>query len=128
MIDIQEFEEGVLIEADYYNYSIGNLVNDIEVRNRNLETGDLLKIACNVIAALWIQGFITVVRTEYRQVDEEACQAVSVTPLNDRETEDFLRNSENWKEMEIFSETLTYELEITDAGRRYLEEVVRAPR
>ncbi len=128
MIDIQEFEEAVLIEADYFNYSVGNLVNDIAVRNKNLDTAELHKIACNVIAVLWIQGFITVVKAEYRQVDDEAFEAVSAIPLDDRETEDFLKSSDNWSEIDVYSETSTHELEITEKGRRYLEEVIRAPR
>jgi hypothetical protein len=125
MVDIQEFEEAVLIEAGDYNYSIGNLVNDIEVRTRNLENHELFRIACSVIGSLWIQGFITIVRTEYRHVDDELYEPVSIAPLTDRETEDFLRNPDNWDDMEIFSETRAYELEITDRGRSYLEEVIR---
>ncbi|TAL37068.1 MAG: hypothetical protein EPN93_06480 [Spirochaetes bacterium] len=128
MTDIQEIEEGVLIEADFYPYRIGNLLNDIEVRNGSLDMRELFRMAGNVIGSLWTLGFIKVIKTGYRMADEDTFEPMSHTVLSDAETREFLKNPDKWDEMDILSDTLAYELEITEDGRNYLESAIRTIR
>ncbi len=120
MIDINELEEGVLIEANDFNVPIQNLINDVTVRGRDLDKAEIYKLACNITGSLVIQNYVSVVKTQYKQEQENVYAPLSSADLSRPELDAFLAHPEKWDEMGVFSETEPIELHITEKGRDYL--------
>ena len=124
MIDIQEFEESVLIEANDFNWSVKNLITDISVRNKNLSKVELHKIACNIVGSLYIQELIKPVKSYYSDAEDGSFCHLKTEDLTDKELELLLKQPEQWLQLNIGSLTEVIELEITEKGRaKYLEKV-----
>ena len=120
MVDINELEQGVLIEANDFNMPVQNLINDISVKDRDLDHDEIYKLACNVIGSLVIQSYVSVVRTRYKFEEEDIYTPIGSVDLPKKELETFLSRPDKWDEMKIFSDTEPVELCITDRGRDYL--------
>jgi len=120
MIDINELEMGVLIEADDFNYPVNNLMNDVTVRGKNLDRDEVYRTACSIIGSLYVQGYITIVRTAYQDEGDDLYTPLATTELAGDELDTFLKHPEKWDDMEVFSKTATVEMKITDRGRDYL--------
>ncbi len=120
MVDINELEEGVLIEANDFNMPIQNLINDIMVRCRDLGRTDIYKLACNIIGSLALQNYVIIVKTLYNCEEEDIYTALSSAELPKSALDAFLACPEKWDEMGVFSEKEPLELKITQKGRDYL--------
>ncbi|MCP4138416.1 MAG: hypothetical protein GY754_46065 [bacterium] len=120
MIDIQELEEGVLIEAGDFNMGIQQLIADITVRYRDLSKEEIYKLACNVIGSLVVQEFVTVIKTTYKETGDDIFSPVSNADVSGDELDTFLKEPAKWDELDVFSKTETFELKITEAGRNSL--------
>ena len=120
MIDINEIEEGVLIEASEFNYCIENLVNDITARGKGLSREEIYRFACNIIGSLLARGLVKLVRTTCKEVEEDLYDRVSERELTDEELDLILQKPDKWDERDVFSITEVYEMSITGEGRKAL--------
>ncbi len=123
MIDIMDIEESILIEADDFGRSVGNLVAEIQFRDKDLSYRDTCRFACTVIGSLMTEGLIKVIKTEYKLEDEDYYTPVKSTDLPEEELDRFLKNPDQWDEMNVFSDMLPFELRTTGKGREKLEKL-----
>lgn len=124
MIDINEIEEGILIETEDFNMGIENLYNDIKVRGKNLSDDDARRTTCSIIGSMVLQGLSALVKSRYRLEDDDLYEFQSQRDLTPEERELILTKPELWEENGVFSMTEVYELAITDKGREKLTEIV----
>jgi hypothetical protein len=120
MIDINDLEQGVLIEANDFDTGIRQLINDITVQYRDMDQTEIYKLACNVIGSLVTQNYVSVIRTRYECEQEDLYKRISCADLSEHELNLFLTRPDKWDEMEVFSNTAPIELRITEKGRDYL--------
>ncbi|HNW30548.1 MAG TPA: hypothetical protein PKN50_18880 [Spirochaetota bacterium] len=123
MIDIMEIEGAVLIEADDFGLNVGNLVTEIQFRDKKLGHGDACRFACAVIGSLVEEGLITVIKTEYVMKDEDFYVPVVSREVSKEELNGFIRNPDKWVEMKVFSDTFPFELRTTEKGREKLKKL-----
>ncbi len=122
MVDINDIEEGVLIETNDFNLSVQNLCNDIMVRGRDMSQEEVRKFASNIIGSMVTEGLITLVKTNYVQEDEETFSPDSERELSPEEMDLILKHPEKWEEEGVFSPAEVYEMVITEQGRERLFE------
>lgn len=123
MINIMDMEEAVLIEADDFGLSVGNLVTEIQFRDDTLGFRDACKFACAVIGTLITEGLIAVIKTEYKQEEEDIYIPVKSIDLSEEELDRFIKNPGQWDDMKVFSDTTPFELRTTEKGSGRLEEL-----
>ena len=124
MRNIEEIEKGILIETDDFNYSVGNVVNEIMFRERKLDEKESCRIASEIIKSMVERKYVKVIKTKYKKEEEDLYSPISSADLTAQELELFFTKPERWEAMGIFSDTLMYELSITETGRKYLHEQV----
>ena len=101
MINIKDIEEGILIEAGDFNYSVINVVSDVKSQSSDMSNEEVLKTACNIIASLVLEGYIKIVKTKYKEEEEGVYSPISTDPLDNETLDLFMKNPDKWEEMGV---------------------------
>jgi hypothetical protein len=119
MINVKDIEEGVMIEVNEFNYPLSNLVNDVTIAGKDLSRSEVYKYASNIAASLFMEGFIKLQKSSYKQTGDDSYELISSRDLTAEEIDYIVKGSEKWDEDTIMSEDDVFELSVTEKGRSY---------
>jgi hypothetical protein len=121
MINLNDIEEGVMIEVNEFNYPLSNLVNDVTIAGKDLSRSEVYKYASNITASLFMEGYIKLLKSSYKQAGDDSYELVSSRDLTEEEIDYILKGSEKWDEETIMSVDEVFELSVTEKGESYFD-------
>jgi hypothetical protein len=125
MKGIEELEEMILIETNDFDYPIGNVRNDVYMRNQELSENELFEAMSSFIGSMVAEEYVTLKMKEYRKHSdyEDAFELVSERDATKEESDLILKQPELWTEKDVFSCFNVIELSILPKGREKLEKL-----